>query len=274
MSLNPADFNFVRALLRERSAIVLDDEKAYLAECRLSMLAQRERLGSTTDLVARLRGGQAGGLAQQVVEALVTNETYFFRDLHPFECLRQTVLPELLRRRAGERRLNVWCSACASGQEPYSVAMLLCEHFPALDTWDVRLLGSDLSRAMVERARQGRYTQLEVNRGLPARLLVKYFQKDGAGWQVKEAVRRLVEFSEVNLVGAWPAFPLLDVVLLRNVLIYFDVATKKQVLGRVRRLLRPDGFLFLGAVESTLGLEDAFERVPFDRSGCYRLRPA
>jgi chemotaxis protein methyltransferase CheR len=272
MALTQAAFDYLRVLVRERSAIVLEDQKGYLVEARLGPLARREGFASLDALVDHLRSGRRdGGLHQKVVETMTTNETSFFRDVHPFEQLRLEVLPELMRRRAAERRLDVWCAACASGQEPYSVAMLLREHFPTLAGWDVRVLATDLSLDVLERARQGRYSQAEVNRGLPARLLVKYFVKDGADWQLKDEVRRMVEFRQVNLVGPWPAAPPQDVVLLRNVLIYFDEAARRSVLGKVRRLLRPDGRLFLGSAETTINLDDAFERVQHGRSICYRL---
>ena len=165
------------------------------------------------------------------MEALANNETSFFRDVHPFETLKQWILPELARRRAAEARLHIWCAACSSGQEPYSVAMLLREHFPALRDWQVRILGSDLSSEMLQRARGGRYSQLDVHRGVSARLLAKYFQKVGAEWQITEDIRRMVEFRPINLIDTWPPFPAQDVILLRNVLIYFDLETQETHLG-------------------------------------------
>ncbi len=270
MALSATDFDFVRRLVRQVAGIALEDDKGYLVEARLCGLAQRRGYGSPADLLAGLRAGAGDGLRQQVVEAMTTNETSFFRDVHPFEGLRQVVLPELIRRRSAERRLHVWCGACSTGQEPYSLAMLLREHFPALAGWDVRIRGTDLSAEVLERARQGRYTQAEVNRGLPARLLVKYFRKDGPDWRLNDEIRSAVEFAPLNLVGAWPALPPLDLVLLRNVLIYFDVAAKKEILARVRRVLRPDGYLFLGGAETTLNVDDAYERVALPRSSCYR----
>ncbi|HVS36712.1 MAG TPA: protein-glutamate O-methyltransferase CheR [Gemmataceae bacterium] len=269
MSLNAADLQYLCVLVRQRSAIVLDG-KAYLFEARLGSLARREGFSSLDALVTHLRAGAADGLHEKVVESMTINETSFFRDLHPFEHLRTEVLPELMRARAAERRLNIWCAACSTGQEPYSVAMLIREHFPALTGWAVRILAADLSPDSLERARQGRYSQMEINRGLPARLLVKYFQKHGAEWRIKDEVRRMVEFRRANLIDPWPALPPQDVILLRNVLIYFDEATKKAILGKVRRLLRPDGRLFLGAAETTFNLDDGFERVQAGRTACYR----
>jgi chemotaxis protein methyltransferase CheR len=272
MPLSVQDIDYVRSLVRQRSGLVLESEKAYLVEARLLALARRESSCSVEDLMTDLRTGRPNGLQQKVVEAMTTNETFFFRDVYPFEHLRQTLLPDLLRRRAGERCLNIWCAACASGQEPYSIAMLLRESFPVLNDWKVRLIASDLSTEMLERTRRGRYSQMEVNRGLPARLLVKYFEKQGAEWQIKEDLRRQLEVYPINLIGYWPPLPPLDVVFLRNVLIYVDVSTKKEILGNVRRVLRNDGQLFLGGAETTFNLDDGFERVGPDRSGCYQLR--
>ncbi len=267
--LSPADFDLIRGLVRRQSAIVLEQDKHYLIETRLQMLAKTDGFPSVDHLMAEVRAGKRHA---RVVEAMTTNETSFFRDLLPFEAFRKLVLPELMNNRAGQRRLQIWCAACSTGQEPYSLAMLLREHGPSLKDWKLQLLASDLSTNVLERAKQGIFNQLEVNRGLPAPLLLKYFRKDGAQWLLKDEIRQLVQFQQLNLIGPWPVLPEMDVVFLRNVLIYFDVDVKRQILARVRRLLRPDGFLFLGGAETTLNLDDAFERVPFERSGCYRLR--
>ena len=272
MSLSVHDFNYVRELVQRRSAIALDAGKEYLVESRLASVAAQHGCASLQELVTRLRAPASDRLQHAVVEAMTTNETSFFRDVHPFEALRKAVLPELIQRRAVERRLNIWCAACSSGQEPYSIAMLVREHFPALLGWNLRLYATDLSNEMVERARQGRYRQLEVNRGLPAPMVVKYFERQGTEWQLKEEVRRMVEFRRLNLIEPWPAWPPMDLVFLRNVLIYFDTPTKQGILGKMRRVLRPDGCLFLGGAETTLNLDDAFVRVQYDRAGCYRLR--
>jgi chemotaxis protein methyltransferase CheR len=272
MSLSVQDFEYIRTLVQQRSAIVLESDKHYLAETRLAVLARREGLQSVDELLGHLYAAPVNGLHQKVVEAMSTNETSFFRDVHPFENLRQRVLPELIARRLATRCLTIWCAACSSGQEPYSVAMLLREHFPHLTGWNVRILASDLSTEMLERARLGRYSQMEINRGLPAALLVKYFSKQGDEWIIKDDVRRMVEFRPINLAAAWPVLPYMDVVLLRNVLIYFDVATKKQILGQLQGVLRPDGYLFLGGAETTINLDEAYERVQYDRFSCYQLR--
>jgi chemotaxis protein methyltransferase CheR len=270
--LNSAEFDYICKLVHTRSAIVLEAGKEYLVESRLLPVARSEGCASLQDLVTRLRTQSGNGLQQKVIEAMTTNETSFFRDLHPFEVLKKALLPELMAKREKERELTFWCGASSSGQEPYTIAILLREHFHTLANWSFRILATDLSTEMVERARRGRYSQLEINRGMPAPLLVKYFQRHGVEWQLKDEVRKMVEFRPMNLVDAWTSMPEMDVIFMRNVLIYFDVPTKKAILGKIRRILRPDGYLFLGAAETTLNLDEGFERVQFDKAGCYRLR--
>lgn len=271
-SLSNADFEFVKNLVLKHTAIVLEAGKEYLVESRLGPLAHQEGFASLSELIAQIRTHPSNGLHWKVIEAMTTNETSFFRDVHPFEALKKTILPELLTKRASERKLHIWCAASSSGQEPYTVAMVLREHFSTLVGWTIRFVASDISTDMLARSREGRYSQLEVNRGLPAILLVKYFQKQGTEWRIKEELRRMIEFQQVNLAEAWPSWPCMDIILMRNVMIYFDVATKKAILSKIRRLLRPDGYLFLGGAETTMNLDDAFERVEFEKSGCYRLR--
>lgn len=269
MVLSATDFNFVRDLVRSRSGIVLDGEKTYLAESRLRELARAVGLGSATDVVAGARAGRDPGLAQKLVEAMTTNETSFFRDGHPFEVLRTVAVPDLMRRRAAERRLVVWCGACSTGQEPYSLAILLREHFPALSAWDVRIVATDLSTDVLGRARAGRYSQMEVGRGMPPELLARYFDRDGNAWALRDTVRKLVDFRQHNLLSETPPVSSVDVLFLRNVLIYFDVPTKRAILDRVRSALRSDGYLFLGGTETTWNLHDGFARVPCGRAHYY-----
>ncbi|HVW34902.1 MAG TPA: protein-glutamate O-methyltransferase CheR [Acidimicrobiia bacterium] len=266
-----AEFTFISDMVRTRSAIVLEPGKEYLVEARLAPLVRELGLGSIGALVAELRRPAAPAvLAERVTEAMTTNETSFFRDVAPFQALRTTVLPAVVAARARERRLRIWCAASSSGQEPYSIAMTIDDAFPELRDWDVEIVATDLSGPMVERGRAGVYKALEVNRGLPAPMLVKYFTKVGVDYQVKPELAARVKFSELNLIGPWPAFPTFDIVFLRNVLIYFDVDTKRTIMGRVKRLLPPDGYLFLGAAETTMNIDNGFERVPVERAGCYR----
>jgi chemotaxis protein methyltransferase CheR len=264
------DFEFVCRLVRDRSAIVLEPGKEYLVEGRLTPVARQLGLDTVAGLVGRLRAAPDNGLAARVVEAMATTETSFFRDHHPFATLRTAVLPELIRLRAGERRLDVWCAACSTGQEPYSIALLLREHFPNLAGWRVSILATDLSGEALGRGREGRYTQLEVNRGLPAALLARYFRQYGTSWEMSENIRRMVEFRELNLARPWPYLPRMDLVFLRNVMIYFDAETKRSILGRVARLLRPGGYLLLGGAETTLNLDDSFHRVERLKGGFYQ----
>lgn len=274
MSLTNADFEYIRKLIRDRSAISLDPGKEYLVESRLNVVAKQEKFDSLESFIAALRSNPYSELVAKAVEAMTTNETTFFRDGHPFEALKCKVLPDIIAKRQSERRLNIWCAASSSGQEPYTIAMILLEHFPELRDWQVRLIASDLSTEILARARAGRYSQVEVNRGLPAPLLAKYFKQQGLEWQISQDVRRMVELMQVNLSADWPPLPLMDIIFIRNVLIYFDVEMKKTILGKARRLLRPDGYLFLGAAETTLNIDDNYDRIQFDLSGCYQLRQA
>ncbi len=270
MEISAATFDFVRTLVCDQAGIVLERDKHYLVEARLIPVARRRGFESADALVTHASRTGDATLKQCVVEAMTTNETTFFRDGEPFEALRHQVLPEVIERRQMTKQIRIWCCAASTGQEPYSLAMLLQEHFPQLATWTVSVFATDLSEEVLDRARAGRYTQLEMNRGLPVTYLVKYFEKHGLEWQVKPATRRIVSFDKLNLVKPWPDVGSFDLVMLRNVMIYFDVPTKQHVLDRVRRVLRPDGYLFLGSAETTMGIHDGFERETWRRTGFYR----
>lgn len=271
MSIVRRDFDYVRHLVHQQCGLVLEPGKEYLVESRLQVVAHREGDASIQHLLKRLRADSSGCLLRKVVEAILTAETTFFRDVRPFEILRRSVLPELFAHRASCRTLNLWCAACSSGQEPYSVAMLLRESFPSLAGWKVQFIASDLSRVLLDRAREGRYSQLEVNRGLPAALLVKYFRKVGKEWQLRQDILNMVEFREINLAKPWPWLPNMDIVFMRNVLIYFGPETRKDILCRVRHVLKPDGYLFLSGSETTTGLPETFEPIATDVNACFRL---
>ncbi len=272
MAVNPADFEYISKIVREQCAIVLEKGKEYLVESRIMPLVHQEKLESIENLVSQLKKNPRGNLNDAVIEAMTTNETSFFRDIHPFETLKKEIFPELIGKRTTKKELNIWCGASSSGQEPYSLAMLLKNDFPQLNTWKITFSASDLSNQMLNRCKSGIYSQLEVNRGLPAPLMVKYFDRVGTEWQVKEDLRKMIEFRIINLSENWPMMPQLDLVMMRNVLIYFDVDMKKNILARIRKLLKPDGYLFLGAAETTLNLDENFERMPYKQSGCYRLK--
>jgi len=266
MTLSADAFAYVADLVRRRSAILLQPGKEYLVESRLLPLARSAGL-SVEELVARLRTRPVESDVTAVVEALTTNETSWFRDSTPFSALARHVLPRLVAARGGVGRLRVWSAACSTGQEPFSIAMTLLDGLPP--AMDAEIVATDLSAQVIERARAGRYTQLEVNRGMPAPMLVRHLTRAGAEWQVSDAVRAMVTFSVHNLLDAPPAGPF-DVVFLRNVLIYFDLATKRDILRRVAQVLRPDGVLVLGAAETTLGVDDGWDRVSVERGSVYQ----
>lgn len=255
-NIAPADFDFIRNLVRDCAAIVLEPGKEYLVESRLGPVAERERFGSLADFVAALRREVTRGpLQMKAVDALTTNETYFFRDFHPFEALRRNLLPDLITLRESSRKLTIWCAACSTGQEPLSIAMLIREHFPQLATWQVEIIATDLSPTVLQQAQAGRYNQIEVNRGLPALYLVKYFTQEGETWVIKPQIRQMVQYRPLNLIQPWPILPPCDLIFMRNVMIYFDVPTKQGILKKLRRCLRPQGSLLLGASETTLNLD-------------------
>ena len=266
--MSPEDFGWLRGLLKERSGLVLGAEKQYLAESRLLPLARRHGLTSLAELVQRLKAARGAPLAAEVVDAMTTNETFFFRDKIPFEHFRATVLPALMAARAREKRIRIWCTACATGQEPYSLAMTLHEMGAQLAGFRVQILATDICSAVIDKAKAGVYTQFEVQRGLPIALLIKYFTQDGERWQIAPELRAMVQFRTLNLLNDFSPLGAFDVVLCRNVLIYFDQPTKTGVLERIARQMPGDGYLVLGAAETVVGLTDLYKPVA-DRRGLY-----
>ena len=264
--MTPSDYEFLRKLLKERSGLDLSSDKQYLVESRLIPLARRAGLPGIAELVAKIKGGDA--LTSEVVEAMTTNETFFFRDRIPFDHLRETILPALVQARANRRSLRIWCAASSTGQEPYSVAMCVKE-FAALAGWRVEILATDLSQEVLEKSRAGIYSQFEVQRGLPIQLLVKYFTQTGELWQLNADIRAMVQHRQLNLLQDFAQLGTFDVIFCRNVLIYFDQDTKAGVFDRLSRMLEPDGVLLLGAAESVVGISDAFRPYP-ERRGLYR----
>jgi chemotaxis protein methyltransferase CheR len=264
VTLTPDAFDFVADLVRRESAIVLEAGKEYLVEARLQPLARAAGLPDVTAYVTHVR--TAGGFTDRaaVVEALTTNETSWFRDREPFDVLVNRVLPELMARTDVRRKITVWSAACSSGQEAYSIAMLMAEHVLPRG-WQVEIVATDLAPSMVERTREGRYSQLEVGRGLPAPMMVKHFQRVGTQWQVSDQLRSMVRAQTLNLAAPFPPLPVFDLVFLRNVLIYFDGPTKQAVLGRVHQVTSRQGYLFLGGAETTLGIDDRWARTPVGR---------
>jgi chemotaxis protein methyltransferase CheR len=272
MSLSQSDFNFVSALVRREAAIVLAAGKEYLVEARLIPVARAVGAASVADFLSDLQRRPNPVNQRKIIDALTTNETSWFRDREPFTALTDVALPELVKSRGTTRKVRLWSAASSSGQEAYSLAITLQENLPT--GWSYEIVGSDISTEMIKRAEAAEYSQVEVNRGLPASQLVQYFERAGAHWRVTPALRRNVSFKLMNLTAPLPSMPPFDVIFLRNVLIYFDVATKKSVLQNVARLLRPDGWLFLGAAETTIGIDDNYERVVAGRTSAYRIRNA
>ena len=272
MTLSQSDFAFVSTLVRREASIVLAPGKEYLVEARLIPVARQVGAASVAAFLAGLQRRPNSADQRRIVDALTTNETSWFRDREPFTALSDVVLPELVKSRAATRKVRVWSAASSSGQEAYSLAITLQEGLPS--GWNYEIIGSDISTEMINRAETAEYSQVEVNRGLPAAQLVQYFERAGAHWRVGRHLQRNVSFQLMNLTSPLPPMPPFDVVFLRNVLIYFDVATKKTVLRNVARLLRPDGWLFLGAAETTIGIDDNYERVAAGRTSAYRVRSA
>lgn len=263
------DVGLVLRCVHEQAGLVFEPEKQYLVESRLQRLAKTHGVEPQL-LMQELRSG-SHRMRAEVTEAMAIQETYFFRDPWLFDSLREDVIPDLIRRRAAQRTLRIWSAACATGQEVWSVALLL-EQMPALAGWDVQILGTDFSPTALQKAEKGCYTHMEVNRGLPARELALYFRRRGREWEVGPALRHRVRFQKLNLVEPWPELPPFDIVLLRNVLIYFDAATRSQVLQRTQQVMQGDGYLFLGGSESPLGVVDAFHPRISNRACYYRLQ--
>ncbi len=275
MPLTPDEFYKFRTLIAHRCLIEVDDENRYFAEIRLEKLARHLGMSSASEIVQSLRQPRdeqdpASKMLDRVAEAITTPETYFFRDQQPFVHLRERVLPELIQRRAQSKRLRIWSAASSTGQEVYSLAMLIQQHFPELADWDLTIIASDLSHESLERAESGRYSQFEANRGIPAALLVKYFRREGLNWILSESIRRMVKFQRLNLATDWSWDPKFDLILLRNVLIYFSVPSKQAVLQRARNALARDGMLVLGATETPIFFSNDFVPVQPELRGFFQ----
>ena len=268
--ISPENFDFLCKAIYNDSGIVLDQTKSYLLEARLTPLAKSEGAGTIDSLCNLIRAAGGQRVRERVVEAMTTNETLFFRDVKPFEALKDTLIPEITRRQR-DKTLRIWSAACSSGQEPYTIAMIWRElNIPG---WELSLLGTDLSDEMLERARKGRYLQLEVNRGLPASYLVKNFERDDSDWVIRPEVRAMIQWQKFNLKDSMGAFGPFDIVFCRNVLIYFDTETKAKILGNIRGALKPGGYLVLGASETTLTVDESYERVRAGRAVVYQNPP-
>ena len=266
--MTPSEYEYLQKLLKERSGLVLSADKQYLVESRLIPLARRSGLGGIGDLVAKMRMG-AEPLTVAVVEAMTTNETFFFRDKVPFDHFRETILPSMLEARKNRRSIRIWCAASSTGQEPYSLAMILKEMGASMSGWRVEIVATDLSQEVLEKSKAGIYSQFEVQRGLPIQLLVKYFKQTGEFWQINPDIRAMVQHRQLNLLHDFSQLGTFDIIFCRNVLIYFDQDTKINIFNRLAKAMEPDGFLVLGAAETVVGLTDAFKPHP-DKRGLYR----
>lgn len=266
--MNPAEYDYLRQFLKSRSGLVLSNEKQYLIESRLLPVARKAGLQSIAALVAKLKEPRETVLAEAVVEAMTTNESFFYRDKTPFEHFTQMMMPEMLKARAASKKIRIWCAAASTGQEPYTLAMCLKEMERQLVGWRIEILGTDISNEVLDRAKAGTYTQFEVQRGLPIQLLLKYFTQQGESWTISPELRSMVQWRKFNLLDSFASFGQFDIVFCRNVLIYFDQPTKVDILGRISKVMAPDGYLVLGAAETVVGLTDAFKPAP-DRRGLY-----
>ena len=255
--MTPADFEFVAALLKRRSGLVLTPDKVYLIESRFAPLARQHNLANADAVIAKLRAGDEA-IARAATEAMTTNESFFFRDKTPFDHFEKVILPKMLQARATTKKIRIWCAAASSGQEPYSLAMILKEKGALVKDWKIDIVGTDLSTEILAKAKAGLYSQFEVQRGLPIQMLMKYFTKEGESWRIKDEIRSIVEYRTANLLDAFTGMGSFDVVYCRNVLIYFDEATKKNILMRTAQLMPADGYLLLGAAETVVGLSTSF----------------
>jgi chemotaxis protein methyltransferase CheR len=266
--VTPPDYEYLRKLLKDHSGLDLSADKQYLIESRLLPLSRKCGISGIGELVQKMKGGSSSIIAQ-VVEAMTTNETFFFRDKVPFEHFRDTIMPELLKARAGRRSIRIWCAAGSTGQEPYSLAMSLKEMGAVLAGWRIEIIATDLSQEVLEKSKSGVYSQFEVQRGLPIQLLVKYFKQNGELWQISPELRGMVQHRQLNLLHDFSQLGTFDVIFCRNVLIYFDQDTKINIFGRLVKAMEGDGFLVLGAAETVVGLTDVFRPFP-DKRGLYR----
>ena len=266
--MTPPDYEYLRKYLKDHSGLDLSADKQYLIESRLLPLARRAGLSGISDLVQKMKGGSAP-FNTQVVEAMTTNETFFFRDKVPFEHFRDLIMPQLLSSRANSKTVRIWCAAGSTGQEPYSLAMSLKEMGAQLAGWRVEIVATDLSQEVLEKSRAGLYSQFEVQRGLPIQMLVKYFTQVGELWQINAEIRAMVQHRQLNLLHDFSQLGVFDVIFCRNVLIYFDQETKAQAFSRLAKAMEPDGFFMLGAAETVVGLTTVFKPVA-ERRGVYR----
>ncbi len=271
--MTPSEFDFLKTFLKTRSGLILSNDKQYLVESRLQPIARSSKLETLSAVIQTLQRGANRALETEVVEAMTTNESFFFRDKTPFDHFTETMLPALQESRGSRKQLKIWCAAASTGQEPYSLAICLKEAAAKMPGWRMRILGTDLSQDVLDKAKAGLYSQFEVQRGLPIQMLLKYFEQKGDMWQIDAAMRSMVEWRKLNLLENFSHLGEFDVVFCRNVLIYFDQATKSEILNRLTKLMPDDGYLVLGAAETVVGLTDAFKPVAGKR-GLFQKKQA
>ncbi len=266
--MTPGEYEYLRKILKDRSGLVLSNDKQYLVESRLMPVTRKAKLSSLSELVQHMQRGNEA-LIVDVVEAMTTNETFFFRDKMPFDHFKDTIMPAMIKARAAKRSLRIWCAASSTGQEPYSIAMILKEMGSQLAGWRIEIIGTDLSKEVLEKSKAGLFSQFEVQRGLPIQMLVKYFKQTGDVWEISSEIRNMVQHKPLNLLQDFSSLGRFDVVFCRNVLIYFDQPAKIDVFERVARSMEPDGFLILGAAETVVGLTNTFKPVS-EKRGLYQ----
>lgn len=271
--MTPHEFEFLKTFLKTRSGLVLSNDKQYLVESRLLPVARSSDLETLSALIKLLQKGGNRSLETEVIEAMTTNESFFFRDKTPFDHFRETMLPALLETRGSRKQLKIWCAAASTGQEPYSLAICLKEDASKMPGWRTKIVGTDLSQEVLDKAKTGIYSQFEVQRGLPIQMLLKYFDQKGDMWQITPEMRAMIEYKQLNLLDNFSHLGEFDIIFCRNVLIYFDQATKSEILGRLVRSIPDDGYLVLGAAETVVGLTDAFKPVPGKR-GLFQKKQA
>lgn len=266
--MNVTDFDIYKDLLRSKSGLVLTQDKSYLIESRLNPIAKKWGYEDLVAMTAILRGVPPADLVNDIIEAMTTNETSFFRDIKPFEVLKNTVLPYFREKNPGSKRLRIWCAAASSGQEPCSIAMTLLEESAKMSGWTYEIIATDISHEILDQAKEGVYTQFEVQRGLPITHLVKHFTQKGDKWALNQEIKNMIQFKYFNLLDNMAGMGQFDIIFCRNVLIYFDQPTKKDVMERFTKQMSDDAFLFLGGAETVMGITDEFKAVP-DNRGLY-----
>ena len=269
--MDQSDLTYLFNLVEKKSGIYLTIDKSYLFEIRLRSLIKEGGMSSIEELVAHLKKNSFGSLHEQVIDAMTTNETSFFRDRVPFDVLKDTVLPEVIRDNMTSRNIHIWCAACSAGQEPYSILMLIKEHFPELNSWNIEITATDISAEMLEKARKGIYSDFEFKRGITP-TYKKYFNKLDTGWQIQEHFFKHVSFSPLNLIAPWPSLPRMDIIFLRNVLIYFRHQVKEEILHKMQHVLKPRGYLFLGQSETTSMMNTGFDTKNVESTSVYQLK--